>query len=364
MSNISKSLLAGFISYSARLPYLLPQVPATMFAIKGARGMRLIPVQVFSITVILSLLGGCSTWSKVYSSASSAAPTPSTPPGPVVSTLAKNTGINDAATFSVPVTKDKNGNIISTGTMNLFAETMTITATDSGNPTSISLSGGVLTNVPAVTNKPGLTIPAVMDNFTGTATNGQTVTVYPKAQYVPATPGSPIIGLQYSNFGAWNMQGTAFGFTFGTFGSGTPTATASMPTSGSATYSGHAMGISVASNAIYNIHGNLTMTADFALNTISGSMTGMQAALPNSTSTAAGAFNDITLAPVAISGAAFTLGTATAGPQPAAGLNPAGIAAGSTGTYSGHFYGPAANEVTGVWSMNGGNVAGAFGAKQ
>jgi len=357
MNSISKNLFAECMPFSARLAYL-PQVHATAFATNGTKAMCLIPVHALFIAATLSLIGGCS-------SSGSKTSTPSTPPAPLASTLAVNTAtIKDAAIFSVPVTKDKNGNIISTGTMTPYAETMVIASTASGNPTSLTLTGGVVTSVPAVTNVPGLTTPAIPDHFTGTATNGQTVTVYPRGQYVPATPGSPAIGLQYSNFGNWNMQGTAFGFTFGTFGSGTPTATANMPASGHATYYGHAAGISVSSNAIYNLNGNLTMAADFSAKTISGSMTGMQATLPNSTSTAAGAFNDITLAPVTISGTAFALGTATAGLQPAAALNPAGIAAGTAGTYSGHFYGPLGIEVTGVWSMSGGSVAGAFGAKQ
>ena len=303
--------------------------------------------------VVTALLSGCGGFS---------GPSTSTTSGtkPVTKLANFTANITDQAVFSIAV--DSANPASTTGEIvDIPGEKIAITAS-SGNPTALKLCcGGIAEDVTTVTfNK---------DSFGGKTNNAkqQQVTVLPKGQNVLPTLSSAPNGLQYSNFGFWVMdppKETPFVVTVGVFGSGGAAPTTTMPASGTATYTGLVTGISHNSSdhVPYILSGNLSMTANFApTNTITGSMTGM-------TSTnafidaAAGSFNDVALSGGVITGNGFS-GTATAG---AAGTSPASITAGTVGRFIGHFYGPSANEVTGLWGMGNGSVQvrGAFGAKQ
>ncbi|HET7832770.1 MAG TPA: transferrin-binding protein-like solute binding protein, partial [Gallionella sp.] len=229
-----------------------------------------------------------------------------------------------------------------------------------GNPVSATFAGGVNASVPALTPQAN---GMLASSFTGVASNGQPVAVTAYGQEV---------GLTYSNFGAWFMTPLATGqqpYIASAWAGGTQFTT-TMPTTGTATYNGISRGAAIVDTAGtwigFDLTGNLALTASFTPSggAITGSITGITATTVFAGQTfTAGSFNDIALSGT-ITGNGFS-GTAVAGTVPA-GNAPIAIAPDTAGTTAGHFYGPAANEVTGVWTMSTPTafVAGSFGAKQ
>jgi hypothetical protein len=183
-----------------------------------------------------------------------------------------------------------------------------------------------------------------------------------------------VAGLQYSAFGVWSVSpcdnnSTCTPAYAGTFAGAQPgqALTVSMPTTGTATYTGGAAGFVVqpVANNSHNtaeFYGTSSLTANFAAGNVTGSITGIAAYDVNGATTLLGTINDIGLS-ATISGSTFA-GTANV-------TGSAGTAfdiAGATGTLKGGFYGPAANEVAGVFNLAGGanntTLMGSFGAKQ
>ena len=141
-----------------------------------------------------------------------------------------------------------------------------------------------------------------------------------------------------------------------------------MPTTGSASYTGGAVGwlvqpTSLNPNNAANYYGTMNLTANFATGAVSGAVTAIQLFTPtNNTTPMSGTSSDVMLAGT-ISGSGFS-GTASAG-------STAGTAfdlTGATGNTRGGFYGPNAAETAGVFSLTGGpketTMSGSFGAKQ
>jgi len=171
------------------------------------------------------------------------------------------------------------------------------------------------------------------------------------------------VGLQYSDFGEWATgQQTASGTTnlvssYGVYGVGVATPTSQMPTTGSALYTGSAIGVlgykaASGSTVMATVTGVTELTANFASGAVTGGIYGVR----SGTSTA----TDILFNAGTIKGNSFAGTTAV-------GTNSAGIAlTGATGTFGGGFYGPNAKEITGTFSLSGGasniQLIGAFGA--
>lgn len=323
-------------------------------------------ITIFASAITTVLLSGCAGGGGGGGGgiALPAAPAPGTPGAPVTTQPAANTFYSpDAVTVTNPVISAGGAVTATTGsTTSLGITTFTATLTPGTLiPTSATTTGGVNTSVPVLTQ----TGP---NTFAGLATNGQNVIVGTVGPLIPGTPASPAAGLFYSGFGIWSMSPPVVGATTQTlsvFAGGTQF-TLAMPVAGSATYSGITTGYShvtaLGITTVYSLGGNLALNANFATKAVTGNITGM-VALDNSTNLLAGGFNNVALAGT-INSNAFS-GTATAGAAPI-GINPAAIAPGTAGTTAGHFYGPAANEVTGVWSMSAGGVQviNSFGAKQ
>ena len=186
-----------------------------------------------------------------------------------------------------------------------------------------------------------------------------------------------VVGLTYSNFGVWSLNpcsntSSCTPTYVGTMGGAQPgyALTASMPTSGSASYSGGAVGYvqqPFANNPtnVAQFYGTSSLTANFGTGAVSGSVTGINAySVDNGggTQTLLGTVNNIGLSGT-ISGAHFSGTTSVTGT--------AGTAfdiSGATGTVTGGFYGPSANETAGVFNVRGGTnntmLMGSFGAKQ
>lgn len=164
--------------------------------------------------------------------------------------------------------------------------------------------------------------------------------------------------MEYSVFGGWaKTANAADGSTasdkirFGSFGSETPAE--SMPSSGSATYTGKSIGLASVTSGELALIGftssDVTVTTpDFNSVTIDSTNTSFSSLDANSLS------NPETLdfnATGTISGTGFTASPTNAG---------------RNGSVDGQFYGPSAEEVGGTFGISGSNIAygGAFGAKQ
>mgnify|MGYP001596647146 CR=1 FL=1 len=161
----------------------------------------------------------------------------------------------------------------------------------------------------------------------------------------------------YQTFGIWETgRGTGSG-TAGAVSVGAATAGSSIPTSGSATYSGHFGGTSSDANGVDVITtGGATVVADFANRSLAFSTTGSKYVSPVASS------------PSWINKSSLDMtGTLT---YSAATNSFSGAVSDSfigSGTATGKFYGPSAEEIGGVFSLTGAGTlvhAGGFGAKK
>ena len=186
-----------------------------------------------------------------------------------------------------------------------------------------------------------------------------------------------VVGLSYSGFGTWSLTPCSnstnclpayAGVTAGAQPGVLQTST--MPNSGSATYTGGAVGYIVqtpgtGTNNAAQFWGNTSLTATFASgsNQITGSVSGITVwnvgNNGSSQTQITGTVNAVTMA-ASISGSSFT-GTTSAGSTAGTAFN----LTGATGSLTGAFYGPAANEMAGVFTLANTNVKliGSFGAK-
>jgi len=166
----------------------------------------------------------------------------------------------------------------------------------------------------------------------------------------------------YVALGLWEVDAPGTIYT-GAFFGGYQTPTASVPTTGTATYGGtHNVSAIVSSvNGSFSqasVLGDATFNANFGAGTVTGQFTNMKvfAVGTNSPGILGGApgsdaptaWNDVSVQG-SISGNLITNGTATAlgtnnGPT-------ATVAPGATGKFNGAFYGPNANELGSAWSL-------------
>lgn len=178
-----------------------------------------------------------------------------------------------------------------------------------------------------------------------------------------------LAGLDYMELGAWAVSdGGATNFTVGVGVGvgGYETRPSDMPTTGSATYNGTMVGVSVDSTGdAYDLVGDASMTADFGTGNISGSFTNTTAT--NVDTLANSPWNDVNFGGTIAAGSNGFSGTTSVG---GANTNPGGLAADASGEVKGKFFGPVAgvpDEAGGAWTLedSSGNVAtGAFGVTQ
>lgn len=181
------------------------------------------------------------------------------------------------------------------------------------------------------------------------------------------TSGAPST-LNYATYGVWTARGIAYllGEVRGVFAGGIPTPSTQRPTTGTATYSGKADGfITSAAFADYErqeLKADISLTADFAANTISGNVTNaLTTATNRGTTGAAGVTNNIALTGGTITGTSFA-GNAAAVATTGTSVD----ISGATGGFGGAFYGPNAAEAAGSLALTGTglNVIASFGAKK
>jgi hypothetical protein len=173
---------------------------------------------------------------------------------------------------------------------------------------------------------------------------------------------SATANLNYSSFGQWSISTAGSTMSTGFYGVGSPTPTASVPTTGSANYSGVAIGVAVLnqSSTGYLFNGIATLSAIFSSNTISGGISNIKAFTAGQSNTPVGTLNAVNFTGGTISGNGFAGSASTS--------SPAGTAAdisGASGTFRGNFFGPAAQEAGGTFSLSNTTtnaiISGSFG---
>jgi hypothetical protein len=171
-------------------------------------------------------------------------------------------------------------------------------------------------------------------------------------------------GLDYTLYGYWlimneppdvPMQGG------GAWLGGFVTAPGAVPTSGGAVFNGAIIGLyedGYKSAAL--VGGVVRIDVDFAARSVSGAMTGIGL---GSDTFSHGPINDIVFSATIDAGANLFRGTTRVSTVPG---GPSAFAADAAGTIAGRFFGPAAQEVGGVWTLSDAShhMIGAFGAKR
>jgi hypothetical protein len=167
-----------------------------------------------------------------------------------------------------------------------------------------------------------------------------------------ALMADPILaGWEYQSFGVWTTgAGTGAG-TYGSASAGSPTPAGSIPTSGTAIYVGYAGGRHVAGDGSYFFTlATLQTSANFATRQL-GFQTNFTEQTPNLLTSSLN--NNLNMT--------GTLSYSAGSNQFSGAVSTAG---GMTGTAQGRFYGPAAQEIGGTFSVTGPGVqsyGGAFG---
>jgi hypothetical protein len=153
-----------------------------------------------------------------------------------------------------------------------------------------------------------------------------------------ATQSAGTQSLSASAYGIWGSNDGFNASRIGGFAIGSLTPSASVPTTGSATFNGSTVAISA--NDVNTFVGSAQIIANFSANTVTANLTNFSgqggATLPN------------------LTGIASISGNAYAGSISGTGLT-------VTGTINGNFYGSAAQETAGVWQIPG--LTGSYGAK-
>jgi len=164
------------------------------------------------------------------------------------------------------------------------------------------------------------------------------------------------IGWNYQTFGVWDNLPTSTTWQAGAISAGAPTPASGVPTSTTPTFTGQARGYYIDQNgALFGTFATMTALVDFSkqridLSTSNPTLTSMSGATPPSV--------DLSLSgsvtnPVGTNQFKIPVSTPSTGPN-------------LSGTASGQFYGPTAQEIGGVYSLSGpgGKMLGGFGGKQ
>lgn len=165
-------------------------------------------------------------------------------------------------------------------------------------------------------------------------------------------PSADYFGWNYQSFGVWiTGQGTGSG-SVGAASAGNVTPITGIPATGTGTFTGNTIGTFVNSSGVaFYTAGTMTATANFAAQTVAFSTSGTVAVnLATGVSSSAPGLNlssNMTFAGGTISG-------------------PITSVSGMSGTASGKFYGPSAQEIGGTYTLQGGGASliGGFGGKR
>ena len=167
--------------------------------------------------------------------------------------------------------------------------------------------------------------------------------------------------LSWTTYGTWSVVDDATGMaTQGAFVTGYKTADSAVPNTGTAIYNGTTVGrvysaIPVPTIGSVDLTGDVTLQANFGTGNIAGSMTNMQVG-------GVAPWNSVSLVGAISGGVNYFSGTTATASTPAGFWSMNGSA---TGTFAGMFFGPGAEELGAVWTLQDGSrtATGAFGAK-
>lgn len=226
------------------------------------------------------------------------------------------------------------------------------TFTDPNNDDSVTFS-----NWSSSSNDTLAGLPSGTKYASATASNGNTYNAY---------EFSGVSSLNYTKFGLW-LGGSSLSWssnllsadsaTFGAYSFGVATPTASMPSSGYATYTGTLSGFGAEGSNVYAYTTSITLNANFTSHSISGSTATLSASnftgVTGSTSTP---FTQLTFSSGTISSNSFSGSSIT--------VTGSSTFASNTATYNGQFNGSTAQEVGGTYKVSSSTnyLVGAFGA--
>jgi C-lobe and N-lobe beta barrels of Tf-binding protein B len=167
------------------------------------------------------------------------------------------------------------------------------------------------------------------------------------------------VGWNYQSFGVWQTGSFPNG-TFGAMSFGAPTPVSGLPSTGSATYAGLTAGVYVAANGqLSGTSANMSATVNFSNRSVAFTTSGTTLSTPSGTLTARPELN-LTGTLTYLSGATQFTGAVNTNT-----INPSFQLSGNA---TGRFYGPAAEEIGGVYSLKGAgplqSMGGGFGGKK
>lgn len=297
------------------------------------------------------------------------------------------------------------GNTAPTGPVSITVGSISLTTFSGGNlgtsftsnppsfGASVPLGGAAVAITPTSVSSFSLTPGGVTGIYRGTATsNGVSFPVFDLSIPALSLTATNVHGdgtivafgdggkisaagttMNYTLLGAWAYTpGSGNTSYLGQVVTGYGTAPASIPTTGSATYNGAggvvgSYAIPSGTNAIQmgTVSGDVSLNVNFASDTATGSFTNMNTrALGASTTTP---WNDVALTGTLTRGTSNV--TINGQTSTTTNSNPAGFSNAAHGNFNGAFYGPAGQEVGGMWMLSestagGGKAAfGTFGAK-
>lgn len=227
--------------------------------------------------------------------------------------------------------------------INLTTNAATPIASIAGTVTPLANGGLTFSNsVLGTFNPPGSATNPHLDSTTAFVPSSNAVAL--TAATAGGTPSIVFLAergtLSYARFGYWIDTSRATPddvFVHNYFATGVQTPFASVPTSGTANYAGTTVGKVVDStNTAFDFFGKVNLVANFGASTVAGNVHSLTGSTPFPLSS-------LTLAGGTITNNTFA-GTATA-------LD--GATTVGAGSFNGRFYGPAANEAAGTWTLDG-----------
>jgi hypothetical protein len=328
---------------------------------------------IFCVSVLASAAacssgGGGSTSAGVASSAAPAAPQPvaafTSGAAPAsVAGLSFNCGAADCPATSV--VGSGGGGTVTLGTAANGNQTMTLSIAQGGASINHTFDFGANgANVITLSNDPGVSNGwgGFFDLNDGPDTHGNSFDVK------FAGSADPNHSLTYVSFGTWTQGNTdplAQGG-IGVFAAGNETPVGNLPATGQATYSGTTIGQGSLNGMAASMTGSVAATADFAARTVNGTMNAF--VFGDQLGADQGFWNTLAFGTAIAPGTSHFAGTinapaVTRGTPTSVGT-PAITTGVMSGAISGSLYGPAANEIGGVFNLAGGtnSMLGAFGA--
>lgn len=283
--------------------------------------------------------------------------TPTTPTTP--STFTSWSAVADGSTVAVPGMSQE-----VTQTTDPVAGTVTGIGTPTAVDTAASSftetlnSNGTITKVVITSPTGSVTFDAAAGDTIGHLTIDPTISAALKSDEssfaLAADPSTP--GWEYQSFGVWSTGRVAGSGNAGVISIGAPTAGTAIPTTGTAIYTGKSVGFYTDTDGLgHATFSDLSVNADFAARTLGLSSAGTVKTHDYATTSSASNLN-LTGTLTYAAGTNSFAGTLTT--------------AGGTlsGTSTGRFYGPNAEELGGVFILKAGSgietYGGAYGAKR